>query len=125
LDEITKLRYHSKLPSSVEGVHRNALISSFRTCKGASYVPKIVHHSIRWNKGDPMLLPVESELCWKIINKAEPFIQNKVKTNFVPAQGSTPVQTSKRKRIDDILDHKEKASKKVNKVGAFSSHAKT
>ena len=48
-----------------------------------------------------MLPPVQSELNWKIISKVEPLVQNQsntIKTRFVPAEGSTPVQTSKRKR---------------------------
>ena len=50
LDEITRLRYIGKLPESVQGNRRNALIHTFRQYKGLTYVPDSVHPSIRWNK---------------------------------------------------------------------------
>ena len=118
LDEITMLRYHSKLPSSVEGAVRNTLIASYRACKGMTYVPRVVHHSIRWNKADPMLDPIQSDsTSWRIIDKIDTSMQNEkdiIKTRFVPAQGSIPIQASKRKRIDDILDYNKKTAKKKN-----------
>jgi hypothetical protein len=56
LDEITKLHYLDKLPSSVNGDRRNALIHTFRQHKGMSYVPSTVHCSIKWNKRTPCLI---------------------------------------------------------------------
>jgi len=67
LDEITKLQYESKLPSTVHGERRNNLIHTYREHKGMSYVPQAVHHSIRWNKSDPMLDPIEDDIQWKIL----------------------------------------------------------
>ena len=55
LDEITKLHYLGKLPSSVNGDRRNVLIHTFRQHIGLTYVPSTVHPSIKWSKKDPML----------------------------------------------------------------------
>ena len=44
-----------KLPPTVGGETRNAVISSFRNWKRAQYVPNIVHPAIRWSKCDPLL----------------------------------------------------------------------
>ena len=55
LDEITKTQYMGKLPPTVGGDTRNAVISSFWNWKGAQYVPNIVHPAIWWSKRDPLL----------------------------------------------------------------------
>ncbi|KDR79825.1 hypothetical protein GALMADRAFT_1360531 [Galerina marginata CBS 339.88] len=54
LDEITTLRYNTKLSVKVHGDTRNLLIKSFRESKGLQYVPKLVHSAIRWSKRDPL-----------------------------------------------------------------------
>jgi hypothetical protein len=59
LDDITRLRYLGKLPSHVEGITRNTIISSFRKWKGNQYVPSAVHSSIRWSTRSPWM---ESEI---------------------------------------------------------------
>ena len=71
LDEITKLQYESRLPQSVMGDRRIALIHTYRLHKGMSYVPAIVHHSIRWNKADPMLDSKDNNVEWKIVEKTK------------------------------------------------------
>lgn len=56
LDEITRLRYSSKLPVHVDsGNTRNSIIASFRAWKGCKYVPSTVHRSIRWSAHSPWL----------------------------------------------------------------------
>ena len=59
LDEITRLRYISKLPSHVEGITRNNIMTSFRKWKGNQYVLSTVHSSIRWSTRSPW---IESEV---------------------------------------------------------------
>ena len=59
LDEVTRLRFIGKLPSHVEGITRNSIISSFRKWKGNQYVPSTVHSSIRWSTRSPWM---ESEI---------------------------------------------------------------
>ena len=58
LDEITRLRYTGKLPSHVEGITRNNIMTSFRKWKGNQYVLSTVHSSIRWLTRNPW---IESE----------------------------------------------------------------
>ncbi|KAF8969122.1 hypothetical protein BDZ97DRAFT_1654173 [Flammula alnicola] len=59
LNDITWCRYMGKLPDTVNGPTRNAIIETFREWKGIRYVPKEVHRAIRWSKRDPLL---ESEV---------------------------------------------------------------
>ncbi|KDR76763.1 hypothetical protein GALMADRAFT_66895 [Galerina marginata CBS 339.88] len=54
LDEITLLRYNTKLSVKVHGNIRNLLIKTFRESKGIQYVPNLVHPAIRWSKRDPL-----------------------------------------------------------------------
>ena len=55
LDEITRLRYVGKLPSHIEGITRNSIMTSFREWKGNQYVPSTVHSSIRWSTRNPWI----------------------------------------------------------------------
>ena len=70
LDEITQLRYISKLPDSVQGETRNTLIHTFRQYNGLTYVPAAAHPSIRWNDKNPMLDPIADNIPWTIIGKS-------------------------------------------------------
>ena len=68
-----------------------------------TYVPAVVHHSIRWNKSDPMLEPIEDDIPWKIIQQSDINITNEHKVNvskFIPVKGSMS-NAKKRKRMSD------------------------
>ncbi|KAF8812809.1 hypothetical protein BYT27DRAFT_7272511 [Phlegmacium glaucopus] len=54
LDEITTLKYNTKLPVNVHGDIQNVIIKTFRESKGIHYVPKVVHPAIHWSKCDPL-----------------------------------------------------------------------
>jgi hypothetical protein len=69
LDEITRLRYESKLHKSVIGESRNTLIHAYRLHTGMEYVPAAVHPSIAWTNRDPMLDPIHDTLEWKLVEK--------------------------------------------------------
>ena len=105
LDEITKLKYERKLPSSINGHRRNTVIRQFQEWKGTLYNPSSVHPAIRWHRGDPLsMLPVVTDSPWQIVQKVNgtKYKESKSKKcmdNFVPANGSVPV-TLKRKASD-------------------------
>src|SRR5882762_4302757 len=70
MDEITTLRYHSKLPNHINASTRHSLIRQYQVWKGVEHVPKHVHSSLRWNKSDPMYLVEEqNEASWKLLKK--------------------------------------------------------
>ena len=69
LDDIGRLRYIGKLPSSVFGDRRNTLIGSFREWKGKHYVPQGVHKAIRWGKADPFMESTSGDFSWHILEK--------------------------------------------------------
>jgi hypothetical protein len=69
LDEITRLKYESKLHNSVMGERRNTLIHTYRLHRGLEYVPAAVHASIAWSNRDPMLDPIHDDLEWKMVEK--------------------------------------------------------
>ena len=125
LDEITKLQYESKLPATVCGERRNALIHTYRKHKGMSYVPSHVHHSIKWSKSDPMLDPIEDDVEWKILKKTNKSAVNNdsvavnsiniIKT-FIPAKGSVPLKSIKRKRKDSSIDPDKNVKKQSDKA---------
>lgn len=52
LDEITTMIYTHSLPSNIYGNTRNALIHSYRSCKGKDCVPSKVHTLLTWSKTD-------------------------------------------------------------------------
>ncbi|KAK0488096.1 hypothetical protein EDD18DRAFT_1081991, partial [Armillaria luteobubalina] len=84
LDEITRLRYNSKLDPRVLGLTWTDQIRAYRMVKGAQYMPSCIHHSIRWSDQDPF---IENELLngkWRIVSEEKPTVKDK----FVPAQGS-------------------------------------
>ena len=109
LDEITKLHYLGKLPSSVNGDRRNALIHTFRLHKGMSYVPRTVHHAIEWSKKDPMLDPIADDLPWKIVPKEQ------MPSSTFQDVPSTPHKITKRKEITPEKEHRTKIKKRNSK----------
>ena len=110
LDDITKLRYVGKLHNSVQGDRRNALIHTFRLHKGLSYIPSNVHHSIKWNKKDPMLDPIVDDIPWEIVTKSNMASKSKIQEK-PPLEPSTPLVKTKRKDITPQKVYKEKISK--------------
>ena len=90
LDEISKLRYESKLHMSVTGDRRNTLIQAYREHQGMSYVPATVHKSIRWTEKDPMLTPINDEMEWKIV-------RNDKKTNIQKTENKAKIKKQKKK----------------------------
>jgi hypothetical protein len=114
LDEITRLRYIGKLPESVQGNRRNALIHTFRQYKGLTYVPDSVHPSIRWNKNDPMLDPIADDMPWTLAPKATGSMIKQEADTGRGDQGNspeTPISNKKRKNINPLNEHKTKVRK--------------
>jgi hypothetical protein len=110
LDEITKLRYLGKLPISVHGDRRNALIHTYREHKGLTYIPSTVHPAIKWSKRDPMLDPISDELPWTIVTKdSMPSIAPT--TQMSMNTPSTPLKSIKRKEITPEKEHRTKINK--------------
>ena len=115
LDEITKLRYEGKLPDHIQGKFRNPLIRAYQTWKGTSYIPDLTHPALKWSAKDPLpLLPVVTDAPWQIIEKKQATKKNKktrdtkvegdapeVQSGFVAAEGSIPVNSSKKRRVED------------------------
>ena len=112
LDEITKLHYLGKIPSSVNGNQRNALIHTFRLHKGLTYVPSVVHQSIKWSKQDPMLDPIADDLQWKIVTTESTAMS---KTEILKEMPTTPHKSSKRKEITPEKEHRTKINKATSK----------
>ena len=123
MDEITKLRYNSKLHISIIGDRRNALVSSFRKWKGSHYVPQVVHHAIRWSTRDPLLETDIEEITWRIVKKTDTAIKaseaNKKDSSksksFTPAKGSIAIKMNSKhikRQIDDIEGETENPLKK-------------
>ena len=113
LDEITKLCYLGKLPNSVHGDRRNALIHTFRLHKGLTYVPSAVHPAIKWSKKDPMLDPIADDLPWKIVT-SEPITNSVSKASKIEISKEmpvTPLKGSKRKEITPEKEHRTKIKK--------------
>jgi hypothetical protein len=101
LDDITRMRYESQLPDHIEGERRNTLIRQYQKWKGTSYVPEKTDQHLSWSKKKDMtLLPVVTDSPWQLIKKQEKnnLVTKKVDTNFVPAQGSSPLPISSLKR---------------------------
>ena len=130
LDEITKLQYESKLPPTICGERRNTLIHNYRSHKGLNYVPSQTHPSIKWNKTDPMLDPIDDNVKWHILNKTSvksskimAVNEKKVESinKFIPAKGSVSLKSVKRK-FDENYEMKvmpaKKNCKRVNNTEA-------
>ena len=109
LDEITQLRYISKLPNSVQGETRNTLIHTFRQHKGLTYVPAAAHPSIRWNNKNPMLDPIADDIPWTIMGKSN---QSLTKQNNKYHSPDPPIKNLKRKELSQAEEnHKTKIIK--------------
>jgi hypothetical protein len=108
LDEITKLQYERRLPKTVEGNRRNVLIHAYRVHKGMTYVPAVVHRSIRWSKADPMLDSTVDDLEWKTAE----------------AKPVTTVNATKqhKRKLDDGPASEAKPCKRQQKLSKDASH---
>jgi hypothetical protein len=111
LDEITRLRYMGELHHSVQGDRRNSLIHAFRLHKGLSYIPKNVHPSIKWNKNDPMLDPIDDSIAWNILDKSGKSNKCEINEKHITTPHCTPKTNKKRKDITPQKVQKEKISK--------------
>ena len=128
LDEITKLRYEGQLPDHIQGNFRNPLIRAYQTWKGTNYVPELTHPALKWSAKDPLpLLPVVTDAPWQIIEKRQANKKKaktgdaevaddapEVQSGFVAAQGSVPVDSSKKRKVED--DESASASIKKTKT---------
>jgi len=89
LDEITRLRYEGKLPKSVNDDNkRSTLINAIRAHRGQSYVPKMCHPAIRWNKKDEFLGWTLQDVDWQSVPSK--------KGNFGKAEKAQEPQVSKK-----------------------------
>ena len=100
MDEITQLKFYDKLPLSINGHVRNALIRQYQILKGESYVPKIVPDQLKWSKTDPMnILKVQTDTPWQLIEKLK-----EKSTKYTPASGTVALDTNLLKRKADDHD---------------------
>ena len=125
LDEITKLRYEGQLPDHIQGNFRNPLIRAYQTWKGTNYVPDLTHPALKWSSKDPLpLLPVVTDAPWQIIEKKWANKKKKktgdteveddapeVQSGFVAAEGSVPINSSKKRRVEDEENGSESTKK--------------
>src|SRR6202050_574134 len=121
LDEITRRRFENVLPESITENRRNVIICQFQKSKGTGYVPRDVHHSIRWNKQDPLeMLDVVTDTSWQIVknskygkNQRSTLASKSNITGFVAANGSVPVGRTQKRKSDNDTD---KIPRKVIKM---------
>ena len=100
MDEITECKFYDKLPLSINGHVRNALIRQYQTLKGESYVPNLVPDQLKWSKSDPMnILKVQTDTPWQLIEKLK---ENK--TKYTPASGTVALDNTNilKWKADDI-----------------------
>ncbi|KIM79453.1 hypothetical protein PILCRDRAFT_35638, partial [Piloderma croceum F 1598] len=122
LDEITRLRFENALPESITGNRRNVIIRQFQEWKGTDYVPHDVHHSIRWNKQDPLeMLNVVTDTPWQLVknnkygkNQRSTLTSKSNITGFVAANGSVPVGHTQKRKLDH--DDTDKIPRKMIKM---------
>ena len=107
LDEITKLRYESKLHKSVAGDTRNALIHTYRQYKGSKYVPSYVHQSIKWSETDPMLEPIRDDAEYKNIKQSKYSRTTQNESNKI---------TEKKRNLEEDADTPAQLPKKARKI---------
>ncbi|KAJ3753344.1 hypothetical protein EV360DRAFT_53631 [Lentinula raphanica] len=69
LDELTKLRFTNKLPSTVCGSTRKLLIETFLQWKGSQYLPVNIHSSIKSTPNDPYIIEQEPLPAWTTMDK--------------------------------------------------------
>jgi hypothetical protein len=115
LDEIKKLRYEDQLPDHIQGNFRNPLIGAYQTRKGTNYVFDLTHPALKWSSKDPLpLLPVVTDAPWQINKKKQANKKQKktgdyegedhapyVQSGFFAAKGSVPVNSSKKRKVED------------------------
>src|SRR6202050_2323218 len=106
LDEISKLRYEGKLPDHIQDNIRNPLIRAYQKWKGTDYVPPLTHPALKWSDKDPMaLLSVVTDAPWQIIDKKtkkEVKIETtSIHSGFVAAKGSVPVNSGKKRKLEE------------------------
>jgi hypothetical protein len=118
LDEITKLRYEGRLPDHIQGNFRYPLIRAYQTWKGTNYVPEVTHPALKWSAQDSLpLLPVVTDTPWQIMKKENANKKEKktgdtemedevpeVHPGFVAVKGSVPVNSSKKRKIEDEIN---------------------
>ena len=126
LDDITALQFNNKLPLNIAiADRRNIMIDLFRKWKGEKYIPSAMHPAIRWSKTDPFL-EMQDIIDWRVIDSKFDLDNNKNRSESVPSETISVVQTSqsnasgthiiselKRKRIDVPSKVKQMTSKKV------------
>ena len=61
LNDITRLRYESLLPSHIEGSTRNSIIRQYQQWKGEHYIPNQVDIALHWSSKDPLEMPVMTD----------------------------------------------------------------
>ena len=125
LDEITNLRYEGNLPHDIQGKFRNPLIRAYQTWKGTNYVPDLTHPALKWSAKDPLpLLPVVTDAPWQMIEKKQTNKEKKktgdiedkndapkVPSGFVAAKESVPVNSSKKRKVEDEENFSESTKK--------------
>ena len=112
MDEITRLRFEDKLPSTVNGHLRNAIIRQYQTLKGESYVPDEVPDTLRWTKSDPMnILKVQTDTKWQLIEKFK-----EKATKYTPASGTVAI-----KRKLDQISSEDKTVEEISSVAIIEN----
>src|ERR1700692_3500762 len=116
LDEISKLRYEGELTECIQGNFRNPLIRAYQKWKGTEYVPPLTHPALQWSVEDPLpLLSVVTDAPWHIIDKKKKkeveLETSKIHSGFVAAQGSVPVKSGKKRKLEEADDLSASAKK--------------
>jgi hypothetical protein len=106
LDEISKLRYEGKLPDYIQGNFRNPLVRAYQNWKGTDYVPPLTHPALKWSVKEPMpLLSVVTDAPWKITDKKKKkevkIETTTIQSGFVAAEGSMPVNSEKKRELEE------------------------
>jgi Helitron helicase-like domain at N-terminus/PIF1-like helicase len=72
LDDITRLKYEGKLPTSINGHIRNTVIRQYQLWKGTNYVPDKTDKYLKWSINDPFsLLPIVTDSPWQLLDKSK------------------------------------------------------
>ncbi|EIM81553.1 uncharacterized protein STEHIDRAFT_36077, partial [Stereum hirsutum FP-91666 SS1] len=101
LNVITKMRFEGRLPESVKGATRTAIIQSFQLWKGVEWCPPGTHPAIRWTKADPLgLIKSESTSDWQVVENRQYVNRKKAKASsaqtigYVAAKGTTTLTST-------------------------------
>ncbi|KAJ7083509.1 hypothetical protein C8R43DRAFT_909494 [Mycena crocata] len=108
LNEISRLRYHNRLPGSVKGINRRELLRAYQEYKGGNYQPDDLHHAVRWKSNeDPPLMPLNLPVGkWELVGSDKPKPKDSKKSQ------NKEESNEKRKRSDKSAD--EPKGKKQN-----------